>query len=208
MKSKQAAIAILILLFLFNGYLFSLGGSQDETAQTLIVTLFTPADGSSITTYNCNFTYRPTITGTDTFISAKLIINGTETTAANQTAIVNAASNRISYTFSSNGTYIWNVQVQNSTNNIVSPVNFTITVAVPLEPAPTLTPNPTPAPTSMPTPTPTPTPTTTATPTPTPTPTPSSGTIVTDGWTILIIGLVILAIILAVAIVFLRKESR
>jgi hypothetical protein len=65
MKSKQAAIAILILLFLFNGYLFSLGGSQDETAQTLIVTLFTPADGSSITTYNCNFTYRPTITGTD-----------------------------------------------------------------------------------------------------------------------------------------------
>jgi hypothetical protein len=208
MKSKQVSIAILILLFLLDGYVISLGSSQDGTAQTLMVTLFTPADGSTIATYNCNFTYRPTITGTDTFISAKLIINGTETVAVNQTAILNAASNRISYTFSSNGTYVWNVQVQNSTNSIVSPVNFIITVAVPPEPTPTSTPTPTPAPTSTPTPTPTPTTTPTATPTPTPTPTPTSKTIVVDGWIILIIGLVTLAIILAGVIVFLRKEAR
>ena len=128
MKSKQAAALILTVFFLLNAFALSLVSSQDTGPQTLIVTLLTPADGSTITTYDCNFTYRPTITGNDNFVVAKLIVNGSVTASANQSAIINAASNRLSYTFGSNGTYVWNVQVQNSTNSVVSPVSFTISI--------------------------------------------------------------------------------
>ena len=208
MKSKQAGLLVFTLFCLLGGTVFSLVSSQDVGPQTLAVTLYGPGDGSTITSYSLNFTYRPTITGNDTFVIAKLVINGSLTAAANQTAIINAASNQISYTFSSNGTYLWNVQVQNSTNTIVSAVDFTVKVAVPPEPTPT----PAPTPTAAPTPTPTPTPAPTATPTPTPpaspSPKPTPAKFTVDVWTILVIGLVILAVILAAVIVFLRKEAR
>jgi hypothetical protein len=205
--NKQAVTVILVLFFLFSASAFSLASSQ-TSEQTLTVALNSPSNGSTITTLSCDFTYMPTIHGTDSFIGAKLIVNGSETTATNQTAIVNMGVNRLSYTFASNGTYIWNIRVQNGTHSIDAPASFTLIVAVP--PTPTPTPSPTAEPTPSPSSTPVPTvaPTQTPTQTPTPTPTPATLPITIDGLSILIIGLFILAIILAVVIVSLRNSAR
>lgn len=208
MKNKQTYLACLILILVFNGCLLSFASSQDETPQTLTVALNAPFDGSIITTWNCNFSYVPTITGSDSFVIARLILNGTETTATNQTFIQNAVPNKITYTFASNGTYLWNVEVQNSTNSVVASANNTLTVSVAPEPTPTPTPTETPAPTPTPTPTPAPTPEPTPSPSPTPTPEPTAEPLVIDGSMIVIIVLIVLAIVLAVVIVFLRNESR
>jgi hypothetical protein len=208
MKSKQTYLAFVILLLLLNGCFVSLANSQEETAETLTVTLNTPSDGSTIATFGCNLTYTPTVINAS-FLSATLFINGTATAATNQTAIENATSNRIEYTFTSNGTYLWDVRVQdNNTHTVGATANFTLIVSVLPEPTPTPTPTPTPAPTPTPTPTPSPTPEPTPSPTPTPTPEPTAEPLAIDGWLIGIIALIVVAVVLAVVIVFLRNESR
>jgi hypothetical protein len=210
MKSKQAYLAFIVLFLLFIECLIPLVTSQGETPETLTVALDSPADGSTITTYTCNFIYNPTLIGSDSFIEARLIINDTATTAINQTAIQNATSNTIAYTFTSNGTYIWNVQVKNSTNSVTAPTNLILKVSVYEEPEATPTPTPTETPTPSPEPTPTPTPVITPSPSPTPTPTPqpTAAPFAIDGSMIGIIVLIVMAIILAGVIVFLWNESR
>jgi hypothetical protein len=205
MKIKSAPLAILVLLLLINGCLFATVNSQ-ETAKTLTVTLGSPSDGATLTTWGCNFTYTPVIID-DAFVDAKLYINGTQA-ATNQSPIENATSNRIPYTFTANGTYLWEIKVQNSSHTISPSANFTINVIVPPEPTPTPAPTTTPTPTPTPTPTVTPTATPSPTPTPTPTPTPAEQTLVIDGSMVLVIGLIILAIILTGVILFLRNAAR
>jgi hypothetical protein len=210
MKSKQTYLAFLILLLLFTECSTQLATSQDETYETLTVALNSPADGNTITTYDCTFSYTPTLIGSDQFIEARLVINDTATAAVNQTAIQNATSNTIAYTFTSNGTYIWNVQVRNSTNSVAAPTNFVLKVSVYIEPEATPTPTPTETPTPSPEPTSTPTPVVTPSPSPTPTltPQPTAAPFDIDGSMIGIIVLIVIAIILAGVIVFLWNESR
>jgi hypothetical protein len=141
---------------------------------TLTVTLNSPADQTTSTTLSNVFVYTPLITGSSDYLAAAtLYINDVATTTTNSTAIVNATANTISYTFSSSGTYTWNVQVTNSTGSSLASSDFTLIVTVPT-PTPTPTPaptgTPTPAPTAAPTPTPGPTVVFAGTPTPTPTP--------------------------------------
>lgn len=206
MKSKQTCLLLIMLFFLINGYLFSLASSQN----VFFVTLSAPSDDTTISTWNCNFTYVPMISGSDYFVNATLVINGTATTASNQTAIQNSVPNKISYTFTSNGTYLWNVAVYNSTNVVFASVNNTLTVSVAPEPTPTPIPSPTPTPTPliMPSPTPAPTATPTEEPTPTPTATPTTQPFTVDGSLIVIVVLIVLAGILAAVIVLLWKKSR
>ncbi len=209
MKHKPAYLATLILVLLLNAGFFILTFSQTDTPQTLTVTLNIPADGSTLTTFDCNFTYTPTLVGNNSLSGAKLIINGTDTVC--QSSPQNATTNRIAYTFTTNGTYLWNIKVQdNTTNDVVAATNFTVTVAVP--PAPTPAPSPTPTQTPTPTPTPTatpsPTPAPTATPSPSPTPKPTAQPLAIDGWSILIVALIVLAIIFALVILLLWKAAR
>lgn len=207
MKSKPAYTVALILFLLINTCLISFVSSQS----TLSVVLNTPVDNSTTGTFANNFTYTPTLTGDDSFLNATLVINGAKTSAANQTAIQNEASNRIEYTFSANGTYQWNIQVYtNNSQSATASANFTLTVTV--LPAATPTPAPSPTPEKTPTPTATPTAAPTASPTPEPTPTetpiPTAEPVAIDGSTVLVIGLVVLAVVFALVIVFLWRASR
>jgi hypothetical protein len=204
MKSSHLTyLAISVLILLLNGCLIF--PASGDSPNILGVALNTPSDGSTITTFGCNFTYTPMLSGSDAYVGAKLVINGTVTTASNQTAIIDLTSNRIAYTFTANGTYLWNVQVQNSTNSVVASSNFTLIVSVP--PAPTSTPTPTLSPTPTPESTATPTPEATETPTPTPSPTPPAPAAFTlDVWTISIIVLVVVTILLIIPILMLRSK--
>jgi hypothetical protein len=211
MKSKSAVIVAFILVLLLNLSYFALTNSQTETPQTLTVTLNTPSDGSTLTTLDCNFTYTPTLLGNNSLSGAKLIINGTD--AVYQSSPQNSTTNRIAYTFTANGTYIWNIKVQdNATNVVAAAANFTVTISVPPAPTPTPIPTPYPTPTVTPTPTPTPTLAPTATPTPTPspspTPKPTAQPFVVDSWSILLIALIVLAVLFALLIVILWRAAR
>lgn len=210
MKSKPAYVVALALFLVANVCLFAAVRGQENDVFT--VTLNTPSDGSTIGTFACNFTYVPLLVGNNSYLNAIMVINGVaQPSAANQTAIQNGTTNQIPYTFTANGTYQWNVMVyDNNSHSAAATANFTLTVTV--LPAATPTPAPTPTPEETPTPTPTPraTPAPTASPTPTPTPTetPTPEPISIDGSTVLAIGLVVLAVVLALVIVFLWRASR
>lgn len=103
--------------------------TEEENSFSLV--LNTPANESTITEYTCDFNYTPTLLGSDNFQNATLYLNGTAT-AYNQTAIVNATQNTISYVLpGQNATYLWDVQVWNSTHALFSTNgNFTVNVQV------------------------------------------------------------------------------
>jgi hypothetical protein len=209
MKSRRLLPVAIILFSLFTLSFAGLTSSQ-TTPSTFTVTLNSPADGATITSFDCNFTYTPTLIGDTSLSSAKLILNGTET-SVNQVNPLNATSNKLAAVFTANGTYLWNIKIQdNLTNTAIATANFTLTVAVPPAPTPTPVPTATPAPTAAPTPTPAPTasPTPTPSPSPTPKPTDQPFTINIDGGTILIIALVVLAVVFALIILLLWKASR
>ncbi len=164
----------------------------------IAVTLKSPDNGTTISNdFNCSFVYYPTISGTDKFFGASLIVNGT-LVASNTTAVTANTNNTIYYKFSQNGTYSWNIRLQNSTNNVSAPSDYNFTVAVYV--APTAT--PTPAPTATPTPAPTAHP---ATATPTPTPEPDNS--VLSMWAIIIIVVFVICGVLVAVLVLLRRKS-
>lgn len=101
------------------------------TPENVSVVLNTPANESIVTSYTQDFVYTPTLIGTDNFSNASLYLNGTLTTS-NTTAIANATANTITYVLpGANATYLWDIQVWNSTNAVFSSNgNFTLTVAV------------------------------------------------------------------------------
>lgn len=120
-----------------------IGAESEEEANSISLTLTAPANESTVTAYAQTMNYTPTLAGSDNYQNATLYVNGTDV-ASNQTAITNATVNSISYTYPSNGNYLWDVLVYNSTHGVFSSNgNYTLTVEVP---APTPTPTPTPAP--------------------------------------------------------------
>lgn len=119
-------------------------GPETAAPESVSLVLNTPANESTATAFQQNMNYTPTLLGLDKFYNSTLYVNNTAV-AYNQTAIQNNTLNTITYTFPSNGTYLWDVLVWNSTTSIFSTNgNFTLTVAV-YEPPPTPTPTPTPS---------------------------------------------------------------
>lgn len=200
--SIALSLAIIILATTVPFTTFAGGDIEETTPQLLLLTLNSPANNSIITQNNCDFTFTPTVLGSDKCYSANLIISSgndvisgfSQYYKTNQTAIINATYNTISFTFIQNGTYSWNVRLYNSTHSILAaekstdgtekPVSYVLHVAI-NEPSTSPTPTPTPNPTLSPSPSPTPTitpyptqsptvsPTVTSAPTATSTPNPS-----------------------------------
>jgi len=99
----------------------------------LSVTLHSPADESSQSGLPTTFTYTPLSFG-DNIHNASLWTNATGTwalTQSNTTAVLNDTINSIDYTFSSYGTYLWNIQVFNSTTGVFATSNWTLTFPTP-----------------------------------------------------------------------------
>ncbi len=209
MKSKSAYVVALVLFLVFNVCLIATVNSQDT--EVFMVLLNSPANGSTINTFACTFTYTPVLIGNDSYLNAFLVINGTQTSATNQAAIQNNTINQISYTFADNGTYQWNIIVyDNNSHHAFATTDYTLTVTVlptpTPTPTPTATPENTPAPTLTATPTPSASPSPEPTPTETPIPTPEPPAV--DDGSVLAIGLVVLAVVLALVVVFLWRASR
>jgi hypothetical protein len=207
MKSTKSLLSIVIIALLVSGCLFCLvqQAKADVPPESLAVTLNGPANNtvyiptvpSSSYNFTVDFTYTPILYGTDNFNYSSLIINGTSV-ATNQTAIVNQTINQISYNLTSNGVYLWNIKVYNSTSVVNATDLFVVTMNAHVV---EVTPTPTEAPT------PTPTPIVTATPTPTPSPTPKPTTPTVNALTIAVI-IVVLAVIIGVAAYLLLRRSK
>jgi len=124
------------LSLLFFGLLLAcifISSSQAE----LTVTLNSPEDNATLTSYFCNFTYTPIIGENESFTDAYLYLNGS-LAASNITSIVNGSINNFQYVFASNGTYLWNIQVDTVNDTASSATNSTVNIAVP---DPTIIPN-------------------------------------------------------------------
>jgi uncharacterized protein YegP (UPF0339 family) len=167
----------------------------------LSVKLKSPSNDATITNkFNVSFIFVPSINGTDKFYKASLWVNGT-IVATNSTAIVADADNTIYYEFYDNGTYRWNIRLENSTHTITAASNYNFTLSV-HEASPTATPTPTPTPAPTVTASPTPRPPT-ATPSPTPAP-----EISLDLWTLIIIAVIVFSVVLIITIFLLRRRAR
>ncbi|MCW4030208.1 MAG: hypothetical protein NWE92_11250 [Candidatus Bathyarchaeota archaeon] len=212
MHSRHSHLAVFALFLLLMGCFAASAVAQSPDPEQLVsVTLNSPTDTSTQTSFTVDFVYTPIIYGDDPY-TATLFINGTATAAVNQTPIGNETQNHISYTFTQNGTCTWTIKVQNSTHS-ATPTAFTLTIQVPSPtPEPSPTPSPTPTATATATPQPTatatPKPTPTATPTPSPKPTDQPFALEVDGMMVLIIALVVVAVILAAVVVFLWNAAR
>jgi hypothetical protein len=164
---------------------------------SIAVALKAPDNGTTVKNdFNCSFIFVPTLSGTDKFYSAALVVNGTSY-GGNQTVISNGVNNTIYYKFTANGTYNWNIRLQNSTHTVTAPSNYNFTVAV------YVAPEPTPTPVATPTPTPSPIP---ATPTATPTPTPAPDNSSLTTWAIVIIIVFVISAVLAIVLILLRRR--
>jgi hypothetical protein len=97
------------------------------------VTLLAPVHNATIdTNSNVSFTFVPAINGTDIFWGASLVVNGS-IKASNQSAIVPYQNNTIYYDFgaSPNGTYTWNIRLQNTTMTVMAPTDNNLTIGIP-----------------------------------------------------------------------------
>ena len=96
------------------------------------VTLNSPADSSTIeASATVNFNYTPEFKAGETIQNSSLYLNlsGTwQSAQGNTTAVIDDAENTITYTFSNDGVYIWNVGVFNSTAEIFASSNWTVTI--------------------------------------------------------------------------------
>jgi hypothetical protein len=210
MNIKKIYLPILILSLLASIVcLVPIASSQVTNEESVKVSILAPNDNATITSsLNVSFVFLPTIIGSDKYTEASLWVNNSRV-SYNQTAITENANNTIYYKFSTNGTYYWNIKVANSTN-IVSATkdyNFTLSVYVAPEATPTPTPSPSPTPTPAPTPTATPTAIPTVAPTVRPSPTPEPNAFNLDTWTLIIIAILVVVIIGAVVLVFLRRRQ-
>jgi hypothetical protein len=139
MKSNRTYLATLLLSLLFAACLVSSAQSQ-----IIVLTLNSPTDGATSSSFICSFNYVPSAIGNTSITGATLILNGTATAATNQTAIVNNAINTIAYAFTVSGMYVWNVRIQNSTASVLADRNNTLIVDLPhpSTPTPSATPKP------------------------------------------------------------------
>jgi arabinogalactan oligomer/maltooligosaccharide transport system substrate-binding protein len=131
-KMWTAIIIIIILIAIVAGvYYFYFMGPAASVAG-LSVSLNSPADGSTQGVNATTFTYTPVSTGDD-IINASLWMNLTGTwrsVALNSTVVQNNTANSFSYTLPAKATYVWNVQVFNSTTGVFATANNTLTYHV------------------------------------------------------------------------------
>jgi hypothetical protein len=98
-----------------------------------LIALNTPRNGVTLSSLTVKFNFTTTSYGLGEFYSAELWTNETGTwayTASNTTAVQNATLTTIPYSFSSAGTFEWNVRVTNSTSAFWAPSNYTLTLVV------------------------------------------------------------------------------
>lgn len=101
--------------------------------ENMSVTLLAPVLNATISTSsNVSFTFVPAINGTDIFWGASLVVNGS-IKASNQSAIVPYQNNTIYYDFGAtpNGTYTWNIRLQNTTITVMAPTDNNLTIGIP-----------------------------------------------------------------------------
>lgn len=92
-----------------------------------------PVDGYTTTETVITFTYTPYTTST--FENASLWLNNTGTwllSATNTTAITNATVNSLTCMFLTYGTFVWNIQIYNTTASAFATGNYTITLTPPV----------------------------------------------------------------------------
>lgn len=170
---------------------------------SIAVALKSPANDVTVkNSFNVSFVFVPSINGVNNqFYGASLYVNGTKA-ETNQTAIIAGENNTIYLEFTKNGTYTWNIKLDNETNSVSAPSDYNFTLAVHTSPSATATPTPSPTPTTTPTTRPTATPTRTATPTPTP---PAEAGL--DLWTLVIVAVIVFSIVLIVTIILLKRRA-
>jgi hypothetical protein len=98
----------------------------------LEVSLNTPSDGATSTSFTVTFIYTPTVRG-DLFYHSELWLNLSgiwQIAAYNSSIIANTTTNAISYVFSANNTYMWNIKIWNSTTGVFASSNYILTVNV------------------------------------------------------------------------------
>lgn len=108
-------------------------GSEEIMPTENAVTLKSPANGTTVTTQTVDFKFVATIFD-GTIQNASLHVNETDWSLRhwNTTAVQNKTEQTIRYTFSSEGTYAWNVEVFNSTtDSVLASSNRTITIDLP-----------------------------------------------------------------------------
>ncbi len=101
--------------------------------ENISVTLLAPVHNDTISTNsNVSFTFKPAINGSDIFYGASLVIDGA-IKASNQSAIVPYENNTIYYDFgpTPNGTYTWNIRLQNTSHTVLAPTDFNMTIGIP-----------------------------------------------------------------------------
>jgi hypothetical protein len=104
-------------------------GTEDTFSRC---TLNSPSSGTTVTEWTVNFNYTPRFEVPIENCSLWLNLSGTWQRAQwNTTSVQNDTENTISYTFSTEGTYVWNIEVFNSTGSIFASLNWTIIVDVP-----------------------------------------------------------------------------
>jgi arabinogalactan oligomer/maltooligosaccharide transport system substrate-binding protein len=115
MLAAIVVIIIVIIALVAVAYVYYMPGG---TSQGLSVSLNSPAAGATVSLNATTFTYTPVSIG-DNIVNASLWLNGTMI-EWNSTNVQNNTSNSFSYTFSAQATFIWTVQVFNSTTGVTA----------------------------------------------------------------------------------------
>jgi arabinogalactan oligomer/maltooligosaccharide transport system substrate-binding protein len=124
-------IVIIVIAIVAGVYYFYFMGPAASVAG-LSVSLNSPADGTTQGINATTFTYTPVSVGDD-IKNASLWLNLTGTwqsVALNSTNVQNNTANSFSYTLPAKATYIWNVQVFNSTTGVFATANNTLTYRI------------------------------------------------------------------------------
>lgn len=128
-KNYNVGASYFDCVVLSDSYVGVEGEAGEDESVSLV--LNAPADDAEVNEFSQIMNYTPVLYGSDKFYNATLYVNNTAV-AYNATALVNNTLNSISYTFSSNGTFVWDVLVWNSTHGVFSSNgNWTVVVSVP-----------------------------------------------------------------------------
>ena len=93
------------------------------------VVLNSPSSGTTKITWTVDFSYTPTLEGSITGSWLWLDLGGTwQRAQANTAPVKNGEPNTISYSFSTEGTYTWNVEVMNSTGSYFASSNWIVKI--------------------------------------------------------------------------------
>lgn len=98
-------------------------------SDALVVTLDSPSNGATTTDIQIDFKYTPASYG-DVITAARLWTNvsGLWQIVAMSTSVSNGVQNTLYYAYPGLDTYIWNVQISNTTNSVYAPTTFTFSI--------------------------------------------------------------------------------